>query len=112
MTEPVAKFSLLDLLHKTTMDGNQFKPLNAFVQIHDVEKRSDEVGDDNDLYKADNVEYIDRFSERHGFDAGTDKAIYDRINPDLDEYQKSSRQNALAAMLSLWQNHPTHADLD
>ncbi len=99
-------------MHDTVMDKNQFRPLNTFVQMHNVEKRSDEVGDDDKIYKASNIDYIDRFPERHGFDDGIDKEIYDRINPDLDEYQKSARQNAYSAVHSLWQQDPSVADLD
>lgn len=109
--QPTTKINLYDIMLKA-LQGNEFRPLNSFIQMHDVEKHEDGAGNGDDFYKADNIKYIERFHERHGFDDGTDKEIYDRFNPDIDEFQKASRQNAFSAIQALWQRDPSHAHDD
>lgn len=110
MTAPT-KINLYAIMQKT-LQNNEFRPLNTFIQMHDVEKHEDGAGNDDDFYKAANVKYIERFPERHGFDDGTDKEIYDRFNPDLDETQRAARQNAFSSLQALWQRDPSHTDDD
>lgn len=109
MSNQPTNINLIDIM-KTALQGNKFAPLNNFVSLHDVERHDDGAGNDDKLYKADNINYIERFPERHGFDDGIDKEIYDKYNPDVDEHVRAARLNALNAMHQLWQQHSAQDD--
>lgn len=97
-TSPLTKH-VLNLVTPGSMQQREYAPLDAFLKLHTPVVTSDANGNGDDVFKASNVKTINRSYERHGYDAGDDKAVYDYHNEDiLDALRKT--HNAVRGM---WQ---------
>lgn len=64
-----------------------FSPLADFLRLHVAAVMDDRAGNDPNLRNAANINKIDLGPERHGYDAGVDDIVYNKVNPNQDYYQ-------------------------
>lgn len=73
--------TLKQILSKEKLNTNNFaqstKDLENFVAKHEVEKVDDANGNGDDVFKGDNVKYVKRKEERHGYDKPEDEKIHE-----------------------------------
>lgn len=84
--------TLKQLLSKTKPDTRNFaKPtddLDKFVGKHEIEVVADANGNGDEVFKGSKVKYVDRSSERHGYDKPEDERVNEEVLSEGDESHK------------------------
>lgn len=95
---PVTK-TPLDLTAPGLMQDRKYDPLDHFLKLHTPVVIGDRNGNGDDVFKGSNINTIERSYERHGYDAGEDKAVYDYHNDDILDALRRTQ----TAVRGMWQ---------
>ena len=78
-----------------------------FVDKHIVQVLPDRAGNKDDVFKASNLDKVDRKKDRKGYEPGEDEAVYEAM--DAAARFNHHHQHAKALMKSISQHMKTHA---
>lgn len=77
-----------------------FSPLADFLRLHAVKAMEDRAGNGPEFWNAANIKTNELGPERHGYDAGVDDIMYDKVNPNQDYYQAGIYDDLAKARVS------------
>jgi len=77
-----------------------FSPLANFLRLHAVKSMEDRAGNGPDFWNAANIKTNELGAERHGYDAGVDNIVYDKVNPNQNYYQDRINDDLAKAKVS------------
>lgn len=109
---PLAKLPL-DLTAPGLMQSRKYEPLENFLKLHTPVVTADANGNGDDVFKATNVAQDERTNERHGYENGDDKAVYNYHNEDLLDALHKANQAVRGKWFQTWNqqhNDPGGAD--
>lgn len=82
-------------------EGGKHEPLNRFMALHNPKMidMTDSLAGQFDA--GPNVEYNERNIGRHGFDAPDDNLVYDKVNPDVNEWEKIALKQVVDLLMKV-----------
>ncbi len=107
MTTPLTK-TPLDLTAPGLMQDRKYGPLDSFLKLHTPIVTGDANGNGDDVFKASNIEAVDRTYGRHGYEDGDDNAIYANHNEDILDALRKTHEAVRGMMHQAWNVH--HSD--
>jgi len=90
-------------LTTNSIQTTAYEPLKKFLDLHQPVRTDDTNGNGDDVFKAANIQTIDRSYERHGYDTPDDKNIYDYHNDDVLDALLKTRAAIKGMCMSQWQ---------
>lgn len=103
----------LDLVQPGMMQARKYAPLENFLKLHTPVVTADANGNGDDVFSATNVEQDERTNERHGYENGEDKSVYNYHNEDILDALRRMNEAIRGMWAKTWNqqhNDPGGAD--